>query len=140
MNLENYKAIPGHEQYLVSEEGVVVSLKNNTEKVLKQIIDATGFAGVNLYENGERKRYNTYQLVQMAFPNTYTNAGVIWSKKDNKWHCKIISKGKQINLGRYDDEIKASKIYQFAKKNIDLYFTNPARFITQITNLQIYGL
>ena len=44
--------------------------------------------------------------------------GVCWDKNRNKWHSKIRINGKMVNLGRFEDELDASKAYQEKLNNL----------------------
>ena len=44
--------------------------------------------------------------------------GVIWYKRDKKWRVCIKDRGKIINLGQYDDEIKAAEVYDKKAKEL----------------------
>lgn len=57
---------------------------------------------------------------QKHLKSTSKYTGVCWSEKDNKWICSIYIKGKTKKLGRFDNEIEASKYYENAIKNIEL--------------------
>ena len=44
--------------------------------------------------------------------------GVSWSKSRNKWVALIYLNGKHKNLGRFNDELEASKAYQKALQGL----------------------
>lgn len=44
--------------------------------------------------------------------------GVNWSKRNKKWISQIRIKGKRKYLGSFDNELKASQVYQKALKNV----------------------
>ena len=44
--------------------------------------------------------------------------GVSWSKSRNKWVALIYLNGKHKNLGRFNDELEASKAYQKALRDL----------------------
>lgn len=60
------------------------------------------------------------------FSSKYT--GVTFMKKENNYRGYIKINNKQINLGRFESEKKASEYYKIAKKNIDLYNNNDLNF------------
>ena len=45
--------------------------------------------------------------------------GVAWHKQDKKWQSSILIDGKQIYLGQFDNELRASIAYQFALNQIN---------------------
>lgn len=45
--------------------------------------------------------------------------GVDWNKRSSKWQVNIYYRGKQHHLGYFDDENKASDVYQKALRDID---------------------
>lgn len=44
--------------------------------------------------------------------------GVCWDKNRNKWRSKIRINGKMVNLGRFENELDASKAYQEKLNNL----------------------
>lgn len=48
--------------------------------------------------------------------NRKRTKGYNWSKKCNKWHCKIVLNNKSIHLGLFDKEDEAHQAYLNAKK------------------------
>ena len=44
--------------------------------------------------------------------------GVCWDKNRNKWNSKIRINGKMVNLGRFENELDASKAYQEKLNNL----------------------
>lgn len=53
--------------YLVSNTGLIKSMKFGRNKYLKQFIDGRGYLAVNMYYNGKQKTRNVHQLVAEAF-------------------------------------------------------------------------
>lgn len=85
MNTEEiWKDIPGYEGlYQVSDQGNVRSFKTTGKEILsvpklrKQVLDENGdYFYLKLHINGKRKRYNTHQLVAMAFLNHIPNGHI----------------------------------------------------------------
>jgi hypothetical protein len=50
---------------------------------------------------------------------TSKHPGVNWCKHSKKWKSQIVINGKQINLGYYDCELKASLVYQNKLKELN---------------------
>lgn len=62
-------------------------------------------------------------IVRSKTNKTYTSkyTGVSFCKNENKWISSIYINGKCIKLGRFTNEIEASKTYQIAVKILDLH-------------------
>lgn len=65
--IEIWKAIPGYDNYQVSNLGNVKSLRFGREKILKAHIDSNGYCRLPLYKDKKIKLYRVHQLVAMAF-------------------------------------------------------------------------
>lgn len=78
--MDIYKTVPGHEDYEVSDTGVVRSTKFNKKKILRTSDDGKGYIKVTLFNDGKPKVYRVHQLVAMAFlghkPNGFDTAVV----------------------------------------------------------------
>jgi len=61
------------------------------------------------------------------FGYTSKYVGVCWDVKRKKWRSNIKLSDKSVQLGRFNKEIDAAKMYQIALKNMDKY-TNPKEF------------
>lgn len=61
------KSYEGH--YKISNMGNILSLKNNTSKIIKPIIDAYGYYFVNLSKNGIVQVLKVHQLMAINFLN-----------------------------------------------------------------------
>jgi len=48
------------------------------------------------------------------------HTGVSWCSDNCKWHARIQINGKQVNLGRYMDELDAANAYQTELKKLEL--------------------
>ena len=59
------KSYEGH--YKISNMGNILSLKNNTSKIIKPIIDAYGYYFVNLSKNGIVQVLKVHQLMATSF-------------------------------------------------------------------------
>lgn len=69
--MEEWKYIPGYnEEYMISNEGRVKSLKYGKERILYQHLGTAGYYLVALSKNGKVKRLQVHRLVAEAFiPN-----------------------------------------------------------------------
>ena len=68
--MEHWKKIKGHEDYMVSDKGRVMSLKFGKQKIRKQRVDRDGYCRVDLSKNSIVKTWRTHSLVAEAFiPN-----------------------------------------------------------------------
>jgi len=74
MENEIYKDIPGFEGiYQVSNLGNLKSLHYGKERIMKQTLGYKGYYKVSLNNKGDKKQYETHQLVAMAFLNHKSN-------------------------------------------------------------------
>ena len=68
--MEVWKQIEGYDNYMVSNQGRVKSLKNGKEKVLKCCKYKDEYLSINLCKNGKQKIHKIHRLVAEAFiPN-----------------------------------------------------------------------
>jgi hypothetical protein len=68
--MEEWRDIPGYEDYQVSSLGRVKSLKYGKEHILKSIIVRSGYLSVNLYANGKARLTSIHRIVAKVFiPN-----------------------------------------------------------------------
>ena len=89
--MENWRNIPGYEDYEVSNYGRVRSLdrvdsrgRKLKGKELKQSVSKHGYKRVCLYKNGKAQSVRVHRLVAMAFlPNT-NNLSCVNHKDENK--------------------------------------------------------
>jgi hypothetical protein len=141
MTKESFRFVKNYENYMISNEGRVFSIKRN--KFLKPILNDRGYYIVDLYTNGLVKRFRVHRLVSRAFLDNNENKRCIdhinniktdnrlenlrWCsytennrnttiRKDNTSGIKGISFNKQIN--KYCAYIRINK----KKKHIG-YFT-----------------
>ncbi len=70
---EEFRNIPGYEDYQVSNLGRVKSLKKNKERILKGFDNGMGYLQVTLYKNGASKNTKIHHLVALVFLNHKTN-------------------------------------------------------------------
>lgn len=67
---EIWKELPSYEgHYLVSNKGLVKSIKNKKEKIIKSFLNKKGYLIYVLSKNGYKKNLKAHQLVAMAFLN-----------------------------------------------------------------------
>lgn len=64
---EEWKTINDYEDYLISNLGRVKSIKNNTERLLKQGVGSSGYYNVVLCKEGKTKTFRPHQLVATHF-------------------------------------------------------------------------
>lgn len=65
-----WRDAPGYDEYQVSSEGNIKSLKCGREKLLKLGVDKDGYLQVSLWKDGKRKMKKVHRLVAKAFiPN-----------------------------------------------------------------------
>lgn len=65
INLEDFKSPLGFEDYLVSKEGLIYSLKRN--KLMKPFKDSKGYLQIHLFQNGKRVSMKVHILVAKLF-------------------------------------------------------------------------
>jgi hypothetical protein len=65
--MENFKQIPGFENYGISPAGEVKNLK--TGKILKNVINQRGYYKVDICNNKKYKTFKIHQLVAMMYLN-----------------------------------------------------------------------
>ena len=63
----NWKTINGYDDYQVSDEGEVRSLKFGKTIIRKPSTNMQGYFRVSLWQNGEEKHYKVHRLVLCAF-------------------------------------------------------------------------
>lgn len=68
--MEQWKDIPGYEDYMVSNTGNVKSIKYGKERLLKITVDDNGYRWFISYANGKKKKFKVGRLVATLFiPN-----------------------------------------------------------------------
>jgi predicted XRE-type DNA-binding protein len=71
---EVFLTVTTHPKYLIGNEGTVLSLKGSKVTTLKPSKDKWGYLGVNLYMDGEQKRFKIHRLVATHFIRRKSNA------------------------------------------------------------------
>ena len=118
--IEEFIDIQGFEGlYQVSNLGRVKSFKRNKEKIKTLCVGTTGYYHTGLIKEG--KQLDNLQLIssrensskdKKGGSSEYT--GVCWDRSRGKWISSIIINGKRKTLGRFTEELEASKAYQNA--------------------------
>ena len=117
MNKEIWVKIDDYDDYFISNEGQVMSTKNNKIKYLKAVKNGSGYLHVNLFKNGKHNNINNLRWVTHQQNSFNTKAkGYYLHKQINKWHARIRIDNKLIQLGYYDLEEEAREAYLKAKE------------------------
>ena len=79
-----WEKIPGYEDYMVSDNGEIKSLKNNKQRILKQYADGSGrYLFVHLMKEGKYKMNLVHRIVANAFIENKENKPQINHKNCN---------------------------------------------------------
>ena len=141
--MSRLKEIEGYNgDYLISDNGEVISLKNNCHKTLKKRINSRGYYYVNLSKNGKYKSVSIHRIVGKHFidnPNNYNILNHIDGNKLNNDYSNMkeaarlgllnIKKGSQSNLygGKINIDI-ANRIREI-RNNENLSYSKIAKML-----------
>ena len=106
-----------------------VSFVKNLKKWKGQIVTGTNLKYLGLFET-EIEAHEFYKKALISIQNgdeiivkkpklTSKFRGVSWNKNTKKWRATININGKQIHLGLFENELKASEAYNKEIKNYD---------------------
>lgn len=91
--MSRLKEIEGYNgDYLISENGEVISVKNNCHKILKKRINSRGYYYINLCKNGKYKSVSIHRIVGKHFvdnPNNYNILNHIDGNKLNNDYSNL---------------------------------------------------
>jgi len=112
---EIWKNIDGIKDYQVSNLGKVRSLKFGKKKILAQRIRKDGYLDVNLYINGERKKFLVHTLIAKVFlkndnPIEKTEVNHIDECKSNNcaWNLEFVTRKENVNYGTHNKRMSKS--------------------------------
>ena len=83
---EIWKPVIDFNDYLISNFGLIKSIKFNKSVILKQKITKDGYLTVILYNNGDPHNFRVHRLVALSFilnPNNYPQINHIDGNKEN---------------------------------------------------------
>lgn len=119
-----------------SVHGLVVSTFLNKEVSEGMVID-------HIDNNPANNRVENLQIISFRENSTKDKKnktskfrGVSWYKVGKKWRAAITINRKPINLGHYESEEEASRIYEKAVKNVDLFNGDPKLFKLTLNELK----
>ena len=116
--VEEWRVIPGYENYEVSNLGQIRSLNWNrtgTIRILKQLNHSSGYLAIGLTKNGVQKRFTVHRIVAMTFIPNPNNLPEINHKDENKHNNSVenlewVSHKYNINFGtrnkRHSEKMK----------------------------------
>ena len=84
-----FKPVPGFDDYFISDQGRISSLKNGSSKILKQRISICGYFTVELSKKGERKMCHVHVLVARTWLENPLNLPVVNHKDGNKLNPSV---------------------------------------------------
>lgn len=87
--IEEYKIIPGFEDYGITKTGKVYTLKNNNIRLKKSYYQKNGYENIDLMMNGKRKHFLVHRLVANAFIPNPNNYDEVHHKDEDKTNNNI---------------------------------------------------
>ena len=72
------------QDYEITKDGRIISLKHNKRREIKGYIDKYGYRRVLIYENGKRKKYFVHRLVAEKYIPNLNNLPQVNHKDGNK--------------------------------------------------------
>ena len=118
--MEIWHDIEGYEGlYQVSNKGHVKSLKWGKERILRPMINSSGYYHIGLYNDGVRKAFRLHRLVAEAFIPNPDNLPEINHRDENKKNNCVenlewCDRGYNINYGTRNERV-SRKILQYSK-------------------------
>ena len=127
-----YKSIPGYPNYIINEEGEVMSMKFNKIKILKPSNNGNGYLVICLSKNGKQKTGLVHRLLYETFVgeippgfeidhidcnpsnNTLSNLRAV-TQQQNTWNRK---KAKGCTFNKRDRKWQASIYFNGKRKNL----------------------
>ena len=105
--------------YQVSNKGHVKSLKWGKERILRPMINSSGYYHIGLYNDGVRKAFRLHRLVAEAFIPNPDNLPEINHRDENKKNNCVenlewCDRGYNINYGTRNERV-SRKILQYSK-------------------------
>lgn len=113
---EKWKPIKDYEDYLISNLGMVKSIKNKSERLLKQGVGSSGYYSVALCKNGKPKTFRTHQLVASHFIGE-ANDRIVNHKDGNKLNNEVTN----LEYVSYSDNIQHAYDNKLRPNGEDIY-------------------
>ncbi len=114
---EEWRPISGYEDYLVSNLGNVMSLKNKTKRLLKPSIDSSGYYLIALLKNGRQKSFRIHKLVAEHFLENPLDLKLVNHKDGNKLNNHVHN----LEFVTYSDNIIHAYNTNLRKKGENTY-------------------
>ena len=116
--MEEWKVIPGYENYAISKNGEVKSIRFN--RILKSSNSDSGYLYINLVSNKINKTHSVHKLVIENFGNPKPDANFVIDHKDgNKNNNKIenlqwvsIKENTERGYNNYDQKTKIIELHK----------------------------